>query len=186
MAACSELIAGNVVVNAEVANAVVVDKTDVTCEPHPTYKEVSDFGLSKSGPTTVNQTHVNTMVKGSFGYLDPEYFRRQQLTDKSDVYETRSSAFARVKSDRRREHMDLLLWRRALRGALRAPGAGPEAEAREKMCLADYAIICHREGTLHETVDPIIRDQTRRNASGNSLRRQSSASTRWAPQAELV
>ncbi|CAI9291330.1 unnamed protein product [Lactuca saligna] len=47
---------------------------------------ISDFGLSKIGPTNQPSTYVNTLVKGTFGYLDPDYSFTGRLTRKSDVY----------------------------------------------------------------------------------------------------
>lgn len=35
---------------------------------------------------TLNKTHVTTVVKGCFGYLDSENFLLQQLTAKFSVY----------------------------------------------------------------------------------------------------
>ncbi|XP_076938362.1 uncharacterized protein LOC143606493 isoform X2 [Bidens hawaiensis] len=48
--------------------------------------KISDFGLSKIGPTNQPSTYINTNVKGSFGYFDPNYFSTGKLTRKSDVY----------------------------------------------------------------------------------------------------
>ncbi|KAL7147988.1 hypothetical protein ABFS83_06G148600 [Erythranthe nasuta] len=48
--------------------------------------KVSDFGLAKPENITKLQSHVSTNVKGTFGYLDPNYYRTHKLTRKSDTY----------------------------------------------------------------------------------------------------
>jgi len=48
--------------------------------------KVADFGLSRLGPEEGGASHVSTMVKGTAGYLDPEYWSTNNLTEKSDVF----------------------------------------------------------------------------------------------------
>ncbi|XP_033137973.1 probable LRR receptor-like serine/threonine-protein kinase At5g59680 isoform X3 [Brassica rapa] len=46
---------------------------------------LADFGLSRSFPVG-DESHVSMMIAGTPGYLDPEYYRTNRLTEKSDVY----------------------------------------------------------------------------------------------------
>lgn len=47
--------------------------------------KVADFGFARFSADP-NATHISTQVKGTAGYLDPEYLKTYQLTEKSDVY----------------------------------------------------------------------------------------------------
>ncbi|KAB1218471.1 hypothetical protein CJ030_MR3G026351 [Morella rubra] len=47
--------------------------------------KLADFGMSKIYPPDAG-SHVSTVVVGTQGYVDPEYYLSNRLTEKSDVY----------------------------------------------------------------------------------------------------
>uniref|UniRef100_A0A1J3EIW6 non-specific serine/threonine protein kinase n=1 Tax=Noccaea caerulescens TaxID=107243 RepID=A0A1J3EIW6_NOCCA len=47
--------------------------------------KIADFGLSRSFQVG-DESQVSTVVAGTFGYLDPEYYRTCRLAETSDVY----------------------------------------------------------------------------------------------------
>lgn len=105
--------------------------------------KVADFGLSKSG--LLNPDEFSTGIKGSFGYLDPEYFRCLQFTEKSDVY-----SFGVV-----------------LLEVLCARPAIINSHKKEEINLAEWGLIWLNKGELEKIIDPWIASQI----NPNSLRK---------------
>ncbi|KAL3526823.1 hypothetical protein ACH5RR_011479 [Cinchona calisaya] len=119
-----------------------VKSTNILLDEHYVAK-VADFGISRLGH--LDQSHVSTEVKGSFGYFDPEYYRCLQLTQKSDVY-----SFGVVL-------LEVLCARPAIDNLL------PRAQAN----LADWGMACLNKGELEKIIDPLLAGKI----DSNSLRR---------------
>ena len=97
--------------------------------------KVSDFGASRLIP--LGQGQVNTLVMGTMGYLDPEYFQTGLLTESSDVY-----SFGVVLAE-------LLTGQKPL----------SQSRPKEEQNLAIYFIRAVRSNQLRSILEPRIRHE---------------------------
>ncbi|KAG2308145.1 hypothetical protein Bca4012_082818 [Brassica carinata] len=96
-----------------------------------TVAKVADFGISKLVVRSQEPISVSTNIKGTYGYLDPEYMYTRILTEKSDVY-----SFGVVL-------LEVLCARPALDRRLPL----------EEQNLADWAMSCKSNGMVGKIVD---------------------------------
>nr|XP_023886260.1 receptor-like protein kinase FERONIA [Quercus suber] len=97
--------------------------------------KLADFGLCKKGPPSLSKAliRIDSVVKGTVGYLDPAYLRTSQLTDKTDVY-----CFGVVL-------FEVLCSRRSV-----------DMESEREQSMAVWAPACVEDGTINQIIDPYL------------------------------
>ncbi|KAK6913368.1 Malectin-like domain [Dillenia turbinata] len=98
---------------------------------------VADFGLSKFGPAMDPDNPISTIVKGTRGYLDPEYIKLGRLTTKCDVYSFGVVLLEAISGRRPVDH---------------------ELDD-DRVSLVRWAQDCKKERALHQLIDPYLVDQ---------------------------
>ncbi|RDX75295.1 G-type lectin S-receptor-like serine/threonine-protein kinase LECRK3, partial [Mucuna pruriens] len=93
--------------------------------------KISDFGLAKL--LLSDQSRTNTMIRGTRGYVAPEWFKNVAVTVKVDVY-----SFGVML-------LEIICCRRSV--------LVMESGEEEKALLTDWAYDCFVEGSLHGLVD---------------------------------
>lgn len=111
-----------------------VKSTNILLDDNLTAK-VSDFGASRFVP--FDQNGLTSLVRGTLGYLDPEYLHTSQFTDRSDVY-----SFGVVL-------VELLTGKRPI--MVSRPG--------EKQNLSMHFVSCLKENRLFEILEDRVIDE---------------------------
>lgn len=91
---------------------------------------ISDIGLAKL--LLNDQTRTHTVVRGTRGYVAPEWFRNHPITTKIDVYSYGVML------------LEVIFCRKSL---------DMEKENEEEVVLIDWVYDCYKEGRLHKLVE---------------------------------
>ncbi|KAF7828462.1 G-type lectin S-receptor-like serine/threonine-protein kinase LECRK3 [Senna tora] len=94
--------------------------------------KISDFGLAKL--LLWDQSRTNTMIRGTRGYVAPEWFKNVPVTTKVDVY-----SFGVML-------LEIICCRRSVVNDV-------DSEEEEKVLLTDWAYDCYMERRLHVLVE---------------------------------
>ncbi|KAJ0804143.1 putative protein kinase RLK-Pelle-DLSV family [Helianthus annuus] len=99
--------------------------------------KISDFGLAKLNDD--GNTHINTRIVGTKGYMAPEYAMRGHLTPKADVFSFGILALEIVSGISCNKYFSY------------------ETETETSINVFDWAWLLHQKGNLLELVDPDLR-----------------------------
>ncbi|KAL6212065.1 hypothetical protein ACLB2K_017287 [Fragaria x ananassa] len=100
---------------------------------HNYHAKVSDFGLAKL--MTKEQSHVFTTLRGTRGYLAPEWITNRAISEKSDVY---SYGMLLLEIIGGKKNYD-------------------QSESSEKFCFSSYAFKMVQEGKMKHIVDSKVK-----------------------------
>ncbi|KAL0344439.1 UNVERIFIED_CONTAM: Wall-associated receptor kinase [Sesamum radiatum] len=119
--------------------------------------KISDFGASRLVP--IDQTQVSTLVQGTLGYLDPEYFHTSQLTEKSRLQLWGGCWLTTCKHEKRRRKEPGYILRRVIKRRPLVPNLDPrvlrEGSLEQIQSVAELVKRCLR---LHSEERPTMKD----------------------------
>lgn len=113
------------------------------------HAKISDFGLSRL--LSPEQSSLYTTMRGTRGYLAPEWLTSSAISDKADVY---SFGMVLLEIVSGRKNCSLLLQSQGVEDEKRGGGHSPSSSGHRLVYFPIFALEMHEQGRYLELADP--------------------------------